>query len=134
MPVRTADGSGYDRRAVHHKSLNILIVEAGDDRARELVRLLGTDGHTVARAGTLAEAHVLCEVGRFDLLIAGHRLPDGPACELMADASRCNALPGILVSGDKDARCSAEMKFKAHVTEPLDLPRLRTAIGRAVRV
>ena len=119
---------------VQNKPLNILLVEARDDRARELVGLLRTDGHTIARAGTLAEAHVLCEIGRFDLLIAGHRLPDGPACELMADASHCNALPGILVSGDNDSRCSAEMKFKAHLCEPLDLPRLRTAIGRAVRV
>jgi DNA-binding NtrC family response regulator len=117
-----------------NKSLNILIVEARDDRALELVRLLNADGHTVARAGTIAEAHVLCEVGRFDLMIAGHKLPDGPACELMEEASRCHTLPGILVSGDEDSRCSAQMKFRAQLREPLELAAIRVAIGRAVRV
>jgi DNA-binding NtrC family response regulator len=116
------------------KSLNILIVEARDDRALALVRLLNADGHTVARAGTLAEAHVLCEVGRFDLLIAWHRLPDGPECELMQEMSRCHTLPGILVSEDGESRCSAAMKFRAQLIEPLALPAVRAAIARATRV
>jgi DNA-binding response OmpR family regulator len=111
--------------------LQILLVESHDDVAMAIVRLLSTDGHMVSRAGSLAEAHELCEDGRFDLLITGHHLPDGPACELLAEASPCERVPGILVAAGDDEMCSVSLGFRARLHTPLTLPALRHAIIRA---
>jgi CheY-like chemotaxis protein len=111
--------------------LQILLVESHDDVAKAIVRLLSADGHIVSRAGTLAEAHELCEDGRFDLLITGHQLPDGPACELLAETSPCERIPGILVAPGDDEMCNVSLGFRARVQTPLTLPALRNAIIRA---
>lgn len=107
--------------------LNILLVVSGNEPA-DVARLLAGDGHAVSRAGSLAEAEELCEIGRFDLMIVNHRLPDGPACELLAGAGACRHVPGIVMAADDDDLCSVSLGFRARLAAPVALPALRTAI------
>jgi DNA-binding response OmpR family regulator len=114
--------------------LQILLVESHDDVAQAIVRLLSTDGHMISRAGTLAEAQELCEDGRFDLLITGHRLPDGPACELLEKMNPCERVPGILVAADDDEMCGVSLGFRAQLHAPLTLPALRNGLCRRPQI
>ena len=69
----------------------------------------------------------------FDLLLSDLGLPDGSGVDLMRELrERGSTLPGIALSGygqEEDVRRSKEAGFAEHLTKPVDLQRLATAIA-----
>lgn len=115
--------------------LNILLVEDHEDSARVLTLLLGTAGHRVTHAATLQTARSVVETQTFDLIISDLGLPDGSGHELMREVGRRGDTPGIALSGygmDSDLAVSQEAGFVEHLTKPVELQQLLTAIKRAV--
>jgi CheY-like chemotaxis protein len=113
--------------------LNILLVEHEDATARRLAELLHSEGHALTRAGSVAEARDLCELARFDVLIANNTLPDGPACTLLLDPHPCRHLPGILLTHSTDASlCTHAHTFRARLSPPLTRTAVRDALRRSL--
>ncbi len=70
---------------------------------------------------------------QFDLLISDIELPDGSGLELIHDLGGGRTLPGIAISGfgsEEDVQQSAGAGFAEHLTKPIDLNRLESAIRR----
>ena len=66
-----------------------------------------------------------------DLLISDIELPDGTGLELMRELGGGRGLPGIAMSGfgsEEDVRLSREAGFATHLTKPIDIARLESAI------
>ncbi len=69
----------------------------------------------------------------FDLLISDIELPDGTGLELIHDLGGGRTLPAIAISGfgsEEDLQQSAGAGFAEHLTKPIDLNRLESAIRR----
>ena len=69
----------------------------------------------------------------FDLLISDIELPDGTGLELIHGLGGGRTLPGIAISGfgsEEDLQQSAGAGFAEHLTKPIDLNRLESAIRR----
>ena len=115
----------------------ILLVEDHADTARVLARLLGRAGHTVSVAGSVAEAAVLADGGRFDLLVSDLGLPDGSGTDVVrhfrqrfGDAGGAIALTGFGAEGD--VRQTHEAGFDEHLTKPVAFDLLTAAIARVM--
>lgn len=114
----------------------MLIVEDHEDTARVLCRILETSGYQVVLARSVLEARTLAADQQFDIVISDLGLPDGSGLDLMRDlhsTSNSNMI-GIAVSGygtAEDIRASEEAGFSAHLTKPVDVERLQSAIRSA---
>ena len=81
----------------------------------------------------LSAAFAAAEKGYFDLLISDIELPDGTGLELIHGLGGGRTLPGIAISGfgsEEDLHQSAGAGFAEHLTKPIDLNRLESAIRR----
>jgi CheY-like chemotaxis protein len=116
--------------------LRILFVEDHDSTRDVLSRILRRSGHEVHVAGSGAEAlDIVSSAGRFDVLISDIGLPDQSGFELMRTIKARYDLPGIALSGygmEEDVRMSLEAGFERHLTKPIDLRSLQTAIRETV--
>lgn len=115
---------------------HILLVEDHDQTRSTLVNLLERRGHVVAAVATMGAARARAVRGDCDLLISDLGLPDGDGYELMAELQRTLSLPGIALSGygmDHDIARSRESGFFAHLTKPVDIRVLESAIAAAPR-
>jgi CheY-like chemotaxis protein len=78
----------------------------------------------------------LAETIPFDLLLSDIGLPDGTGHDLLRHIRvRRGNLPAIAVSGygmEEDVRQSSEAGFAEHLVKPVDLAKLRGAIGRVL--
>lgn len=113
----------------------ILLVEDHVDTAAIMQRLLARRGYVVTVARTLAEAREAARAGEFDLLLSDLGLPDGSGLDLMREFSRTSKLPGIALSGygmPDDDRKSLEAGFLDHLTKPVAMERLWSAIDRVL--
>lgn len=114
--------------------LRILLVEDHTDTARVLGLLLRGEGHTIAHASDVASALQLAQSEDFDLILSDLGLPDGSGHDLMRELrTRGIRVRGIALSGygmPADISQSLDVGFAEHITKPVDLPRLLTAIGR----
>ena len=120
------------------RTLRILLVEDHVDTARLMSRLLARLGHDVRTAGSVAEALPAAAAGPVDLVISDLGLPDGSGHDLMRQlhAGPLPGVPAIALSGygmDDDLRRSREAGFRAHLTKPVDMNRLRTAVAELGR-
>ena len=116
------------------RKLRILLVEDHDDTRGVLMRLLGRT-HTVRGVGTVNEALRAAASERFDLVISDLGLPDASGLELMRQLSQRHGLRGIALSGygmDDDVRQSRDAGFIEHITKPVDVRALRTAVERLI--
>jgi PAS domain S-box-containing protein len=116
--------------------LRILVVEDNRDTLRFLASSLRQRGHDVVAADRIATARAAVEAARypFDLLLSDIELPDGDGLCLMRELSASTEWLGIALSGfgsEDDLRQSREAGFLDHLTKPIDLHRLESAIGRA---
>jgi PAS domain S-box-containing protein len=112
---------------------NVLLVEDHDDTRRVLSRLLQTFGCRVTAAGSVREARDIADGTEeaFDLLLSDIGLPDGTGHEVMRYLQRRHPTPGIAISGfgqDEDLARSKEAGFAVHLTKPIAVQTLRTAI------
>ncbi len=106
------------------RPLRVLLVEDHVDTAEMMALLIGTMGHRVVTAGSVAEA--LAAVGRErpDLLVSDLGLPDGSGLDLLRElTARGLAVPAIALSGygaPADIRNSKAAGFAEHLVKPLD--------------
>jgi PAS domain S-box-containing protein len=113
--------------------LKVLLVEDNPDTLRYLTYVLKKRNYNVVPVDRLAAARAAAEEGQFDLLISDIELPDGTGLELIHGLGGGRTLPGIAISGfgsEEDRRQSAGAGFAEHLTKPIDLNRLESAIRR----
>jgi PAS domain S-box-containing protein len=110
---------------------SILLIEDDPATSQVMDRLLRRGGHAVALAGTLAEGIQAAEKGAFDVIISDIGLPDGNGLELMTQIRRRHATPAIALTGygmEADVERCREAGFDAHLTKPIDYPKLEALI------
>jgi CheY-like chemotaxis protein len=115
--------------------LRILLVEDHGPTRAALTHLLSRRKHRVTTAGSVAEAREQGLAKSFDLLITDIGLPDGSGCELMAELDPLKKLKGIAITGygmDEDIVRSEQAGFSAHLTKPVSIQSLETAIIAAM--
>jgi PAS domain S-box-containing protein len=119
-------------------SLRILLVEDHVDTAEAMADLLREMGHEVTVAGSVAGglAAAASQAGRLDLVLSDLGLPDGTGLDLMTELQGRYGVKGIALSGygmEEDVRKSLEAGFDRHLTKPVILQALQTAIQDAAR-
>jgi CheY-like chemotaxis protein len=121
------------------KPLHILLVEDHLDTAEAMADLLRATGRQVTVAASVAEGMAMADAAvqgrrrddRIDLVLSDIGLPDGSGLDLMAELSRRYGLRGIALTGygmDEDVARSREAGFARHLTKPVSLEQLETAI------
>ncbi len=111
--------------------MEILVIEDDADSADVLRRLLMRHEFTVSVAGCAAEARRACQEARFDMVICDIGLPDENGWSLMQDLRRRHGVNGIALTaydGPADFAKSREAGFIAHLTKPLQVELLMSAI------
>jgi signal transduction histidine kinase/ActR/RegA family two-component response regulator len=114
--------------------LRVLLVEDHSDTAVALADLMRMHGHEVRIAGSVAQALATAAAagdGGIDLVISDLGLPDGNGQDLMRQLAERFGLRGIALSGygmEDDVRRSREAGFERHLTKPVNLEALETAI------
>ncbi|HEX3130541.1 MAG TPA: CHASE domain-containing protein [Thermoanaerobaculia bacterium] len=126
--------------------LHILLVEDHVDTAEAMADLLRATGHQVVVAGSISEGMAAVDAAvqgrrkddRIDLVLSDIGLPDGSGLDLMAELSKRYGLRGIALTGygmEEDVARSRAAGFARHLTKPVNLEQLETAIrqvaGRA---
>jgi CheY-like chemotaxis protein len=128
--------TGKDKR---EKPLRILLVEDHPDTAEAMADLLRATGHQVLVAGGVMEGLALADAtlqgrrrdDRIDLVLSDIGLPDGSGLDLMSELSHRYGLRGIALTGygmEDDVARSREAGFSRHLTKPVNLEQLETAI------
>jgi PAS domain S-box-containing protein len=113
--------------------LNVLLVEDNPDTLRYLTHILQKRNYNVVPVDRLSAALAAAGQAKFDLLISDIELPDGTGLELIHGLGGGRTLPGIAISGfgsEEDMQQSAGAGFAEHLTKPIDLNRLESAIRR----
>ena len=121
------------------RPLRILLVEDHPDTAEAMADLLRLMGHEVLVAGSVTGALEAAGLvlngdghgGGIDLVVSDLGLPDGSGHDLMRELVSRYHLKGIALSGygtEEDIRRSRDAGFTRHLTKPVDLEALRTAI------
>ncbi len=113
--------------------LKILLVEDNVDTLRYLTLTLQKRNYNVVPVDRLSAALAAAGEAQFDLLISDIELPDGTGLELIHGLGGGRTLPGIAISGfgsEEDVEQSAVAGFAEHLTKPIDLNRLESAIRR----
>jgi CheY-like chemotaxis protein len=116
--------------------LRILLVEDHGPTRAALSPLLSRRKHQVSVAATLAEARKRAKAETFDLLITDIGLPDGSGYELMAELGASKNLKGIAMTGfgmEEDIARSSQVGFSAHLTNPVKMQSMDSAIVAAMR-
>ena len=121
-----------------YRPLHILLVEDHPDTAEAMADLLRATGRRVTVAGSVAEGMAVAESSaasgngsRIDLVLSDIGLPDGNGHDLMAELSRRFGLRGIALTGygmEEDVERSREVGFASHLTKPVSLEQLESAI------
>ncbi len=109
----------------------IMVVEDHEDTRRVLARALRRKGYGVTAAGSVEAAAAEFAGSPPDLLICDIGLPDGTGWDLMEKLRPLGPVRAIAVSGygmNADVEKSREIGFAAHLTKPIDFPRLETLI------
>jgi PAS domain S-box-containing protein len=112
----------------------ILLVEDHEPTRSTLVQLLERRGHKVVGVTTAAAAREIAAARDCDLVISDLGLPDGDGHALMAELRDAYGLPGIALSGygmEEDLESSLRSGFFTHLTKPVDIHALESAIAIA---
>ena len=111
----------------------ILIVEDHLDTALALTRLLKLKGHEVQTASTIQAARAAFQNGGIDLIICDIGLPDGTGYDLLKAIRAKSNIPAIALTGfgmSADIDRAMQAGFDSHLTKPVDISRLETAIAQ----
>jgi PAS domain S-box-containing protein len=112
--------------------LRILLVEDDEPTCRAVAQVVRSLGHEVITADSVASA-VALDDDRIDLVISDIGLPDGTGHDLLLRLRSRRPVKAIALSGfglDDDIRQSRAVGFSEHLTKPVDLRTLETAIRR----
>ncbi len=113
--------------------LTILLVEDNQETLRYLTLMLRKRNYNVVPAESLSAALAAAAESQFDLLISDIELPDGSGLELIHGLGDGRKVPAIAMSGfgsEEDVQLSEGAGFAEHLTKPIDLNRLESAIRR----
>jgi signal transduction histidine kinase len=122
-----ADDSGRD-----YRGRTVLVVEDHEDTRRVMLRVLRRKGFGVTVAGDVKSACEQFEHAHPDLVICDLGLPDGTGWDVLRRLREMSPVKAIAVSGfgmEHDVRKSREAGFAAHLTKPVDFPRLEAALA-----
>jgi len=112
------------------------VVEDHEDTRRVLSRALRRKGFGVTVAGGVESAVEQFEASHPDLVICDIGLPDGTGWDVMRRLRETGPVRAIAVSGfgmDQDLQRSRDAGFIAHLTKPVDFPRLEAVLSEALR-
>jgi DNA-binding NtrC family response regulator len=112
---------------------HILLVDDEPIIRSELVRLLVRAGHTVAAAGSVADAVAQRPPSAFDLVIADLRLPGAPGTSLIP---QCDGTPVLIMTSFATVQSAVEaMKAGAadYISKPFDHEELLAMVDRLAR-
>lgn len=134
-PVQRTSMCPPARRRVNGDALplKVLLVEDHLDSANILVRLLRRLGYDVMHAKNVASALRIARQFPFDLLISDLGLPDGSGHDVVRQLATSGPIVSIALSGygtEADIACSREAGFLEHLTKPVTLEQLQSAIDR----
>ena len=113
--------------------LNVLLVEDNQETLRYLTLMLRKRNYNIVPADSLSAALAAAAEAQFDLLISDIELPDGSGLELIHGLGGGRKVPAIAMSGfgsEEDVQLSTGAGFAEHLTKPIDLNRLESAIRR----
>lgn len=115
------------------RRLNVLLVEDHEPTLRVMERLLRQIGHNVTGVNSVATAKSATAHTGYDLLISDLGLPDGSGLDIIRHlgtkyAGKCIALTGYGM--ESDIAASRDAGFAEHLTKPVDLASLETAIAK----
>ncbi|HEX9941182.1 MAG TPA: ATP-binding protein [Thermoanaerobaculia bacterium] len=123
-------------------SAHILLIEDHADTADAMAILLRDLGYEVTVAASVAAGLAAAEQaqsrpgGGIDLVVSDLGLPDGSGLDLMRTLASRYGLRGIALSGygmEDDIQKSRDAGFERHVTKPVSLQALHTALQEALR-
>jgi CheY-like chemotaxis protein len=114
----------------------VLVVEDHEDTRRVLSRALRRKGFGVTVAAGVESAVEQYAASHPDLVICDIGLPDGTGWDVMRRLSQSGPVRAIAVSGfgmEHDLQKSRDAGFIAHLTKPVDFPRLEAALTKALQ-
>jgi two-component system, chemotaxis family, CheB/CheR fusion protein len=133
-PGSPSDPKGLPTKA---SGLRVLLVEDHEPTRATLTKLLANRLHKVTVAGSVGEAVALVKQSNFDLVISDIGLPDGTGYEVFKAALKHSpATKGIALTGygmDKDLATSKESGFSLHLTKPVRIDALDTALSDVLK-
>jgi CheY-like chemotaxis protein len=138
QPILTYTGLSPTEPQPRNESESTMRVLLVEDHGPTLgvVALLKEAGHHVTTAHSVAEALRAAKRTNIDLVISDLDLADGSGLEMMAKLRAAQPeLRGIALSrkpAADDPRRLSEAGFTTHLTRPMDLDRLRQAVGQTV--
>jgi CheY-like chemotaxis protein len=135
-PFSNAHQSSGESFRQEDRVVRILLVEDHADTGRTLTRLLRNAGYEVHHSETAACGLRHFGEQPFDLVISDLGLPDESGLELMRKLRAMRpTIRGICMSGygmEDDVTASRDAGFLDHLTKPIDLDRLRSAVSKLV--
>ena len=117
------------------RAFRVLLVEDDAMTCRVMASLLRKAGHEVTAAVSYESALGHASPA-FDLVVSDIGLPGRSGFQLMSELRRLHGLTGIALTGfgtELDVERSREAGFAAHVTKPVDFPKLEALIQRVGR-
>jgi PAS domain S-box-containing protein len=134
LPAREQQEKPSEERPPRRR---IMLVEDHADTARIMAHMLRQIGFEVRTVEDVSSALEQLAQEPCDLLISDLGLPDGSGLDLMkALRARGDTVPGIALSGygqEEDVRRSHEAGFAEHVTKPVELDQLASAIAAVLQ-
>lgn len=114
----------------------ILAVDDDEEFLAYACAALRRGGFAVAAAGTCAQARALIAQGRFSLVLADLRLPDGSGLDLIGEARRHDPLAvGVVMTGHGSVESALEAMREGaydYLTKPCEPDLLLASVRRAV--
>jgi CheY-like chemotaxis protein len=110
----------------------ILVVDDHGDTLRSMKLLLTRLGYQVLAAENMTDALRIAEEEQFDILLSDIGLPDGSGLELLKRIRETRNVPALALSGfgmDEDVERSRNAGFFDHLTKPVSIDRLQSAIA-----
>jgi CheY-like chemotaxis protein len=108
----------------------VLLVDDHEDTIEILCELLTENGFAVETANSVQAAqHV--DLEHVDVIVSDIGLPDGNGFDLMRELRTKTNRPAIALTGfgmESDVKASEEAGFDLHLTKPIDIDQLLTAI------
>ena len=112
---------------------SILIVEDHDDTRHALAALLGTWGHHVSAANSVADGLAFLRRNRVDVILSDIGLPDRDGYSFIADVRRKDphvmAIAVTAYCSEGDRELCHNSGFDMHFPKPVDLVGLRAVLA-----
>lgn len=120
------------RQRIEQQKRTILVVDDHRDTLRSMKLLLTRLGYQVLAAENMTDALRIADEEEFDILLSDIGLPDGSGLELVKRIRETRNVPALALSGfgmDEDLQRSRDAGFSDHLTKPVSLDRLQSAIA-----